>query len=541
MPLYLMMYPSCPLPRHITALYMVAVLSSIALFSQSITIVRADILVYCEDPFQQVEVEFRDMPSRFGDSLPLQGLEGYLVYAEPAMACEPVKPPPKVENISDNWILLIMRGDCTYETKVRNAQLSHYKAVIVHNVNSSDLEPMSAVNSSGITIPSVFVGEHTGAFLKAKYLYNDTFPCRHYVLINDDMPFNINTHLLLPFATVVGICCLIMLTFMVLKCLQDRRRQRRHRLPAASLRQIPTSKFQKGDPYETCAICLDDYLEGEKLRILPCSHAYHSKCIDPWLTRNRRVCPVCKRKVFAQDERVSDSDSDTDADDTTPLVRAGSQGTQGGTFDRPSGNAILSSTASPSLFGSSYSSITSSSTSSSRGRRHVEELAATSSTANETGQLSSRVERFIKNRRDLVNHLLGREQSGHDTSAVVPADASSSSVERPQERDCQGTLACNMSSGEHSINSQPLDLDFSDDHFEREGQPSQWGSRVALLGSRSEAEGCVLDETCEGAEEAQEVEEVPGSWSSTDLPSVSVRSSSSSKGSNSGERKPAVV
>ena len=64
--------------------------------------------------------------------------------------------------------------------------------------------------------------------------------------------------------------------------------------------------------------------------------AYHSKCIDPWLTRNRRVCPVCKRKVFAQDERVSDSDSDSDADDTTPLVRPGSQGTQGGTFDRPS-------------------------------------------------------------------------------------------------------------------------------------------------------------------------------------------------------------
>lgn len=74
------MYPSCPLPRHITALYMVAVVSSIALFSQSITIVGADILVYCEDPFQQVEVEFRDLPARFGDSLPLQGLEVNLSY-----------------------------------------------------------------------------------------------------------------------------------------------------------------------------------------------------------------------------------------------------------------------------------------------------------------------------------------------------------------------------------------------------------------------------------------------------------------------------
>ncbi|KAJ1523649.1 hypothetical protein ONE63_001492 [Megalurothrips usitatus] len=367
MPQYLTMYPASPLPQHITALYMIAVMSSIALFGQSITIVGADILVYCEDPYVDVEMEFRDVPSRFGDSLPLQGLEGYLVYADPPLACGPVAPPPHVANISRPWILLISRGNCSYENKVRHAQASNYQAVIVHNVNSSDLEPMSATNSTGIYIPSVFVGEHTGTFLRTKYLYNEINPCRHYILINDDMPFNINTHLLLPFATVVGICCVIMFTFMMLKCFQDRRRQRRHRLPAASLRQIPTSKFMKGHPYETCAICLEDYQEGEKLRILPCSHAYHSKCIDPWLTRNRRVCPVCKRKVFAQDERVSDSDSDSDADDTTPLVRPGSQGTQGGTFDSPTVSFSCHSLVLASLFRSSDYAASSSSSSVSSG------------------------------------------------------------------------------------------------------------------------------------------------------------------------------
>ncbi len=52
--------------------------------------------------------------------------------------------------------------------------------------------------------------------------------------------------------------------------------------------------------------------------------AYHTKCIDPWLTRNRRVCPICKRKVFAADELpddCSETDSDTDNDERTPLVR----------------------------------------------------------------------------------------------------------------------------------------------------------------------------------------------------------------------------
>lgn len=55
--------------------------------------------------------------------------------------------------------------------------------------------------------------------------------------------------------------------------------------------------------------------------------AYHCKCIDPWLTRNRRFCPICKRRVYGNNEDLhavaysSDTDSD-EPNDRTPLVPA---------------------------------------------------------------------------------------------------------------------------------------------------------------------------------------------------------------------------
>ena len=49
------------------------------------------------------------------------------------------------------------------------------------------------------------------------------------------------------------------------------------------------------EKYVECSICLDDFNEESKLRILKCEHGFHIKCVDEWLKKYNYNCPVCRR------------------------------------------------------------------------------------------------------------------------------------------------------------------------------------------------------------------------------------------------------
>ncbi|CAH2080015.1 unnamed protein product [Thlaspi arvense] len=52
------------------------------------------------------------------------------------------------------------------------------------------------------------------------------------------------------------------------------------------------------EPFD-CAVCLCEFTEKDKLRLLPmCSHAFHLNCIDTWLQSNS-TCPLCRGTLFA--------------------------------------------------------------------------------------------------------------------------------------------------------------------------------------------------------------------------------------------------
>ncbi|OEU06803.1 ring finger protein 13, partial [Fragilariopsis cylindrus CCMP1102] len=49
----------------------------------------------------------------------------------------------------------------------------------------------------------------------------------------------------------------------------------------------------------TCSICIDEFEEGEKVRLLPlCGHGFHTDCILPWLKDRQGCCPLCKTAVL---------------------------------------------------------------------------------------------------------------------------------------------------------------------------------------------------------------------------------------------------
>ena len=46
-----------------------------------------------------------------------------------------------------------------------------------------------------------------------------------------------------------------------------------------------------------CSVCLEDFVIGDKLTILPCYHNFHSSCVKEWL-RHSHNCPLCRTDIY---------------------------------------------------------------------------------------------------------------------------------------------------------------------------------------------------------------------------------------------------
>ncbi|GMH21796.1 hypothetical protein Nepgr_023638 [Nepenthes gracilis] len=267
-----------------------------------------------------VTLSFEDIAANFVPEVKASGICGKLYTAEPLDACSPLTNTVKPGGKSSSPFALIVRGRCSFEEKVRMAQKAGFDAAIVYdNFDSGALVAMAG-NSAGITIHAVFVSRESGAKLR-KYAGNDTM--KLWIMPNfENSAWSIMA---------ISFISLLAMSAVLATCFFLRRYRIRHEQTRPSVQEFHgmSSRLVKAMPSlvftavsednctaSTCAICLEDYRVGDKLRVLPCRHKFHAFCVDSWLTTWRTFCPVCKR-----DARTSTGD--LPASESTPLLSSG--------------------------------------------------------------------------------------------------------------------------------------------------------------------------------------------------------------------------
>ncbi|ORX85639.1 hypothetical protein K493DRAFT_319928 [Basidiobolus meristosporus CBS 931.73] len=72
--------------------------------------------------------------------------------------------------------------------------------------------------------------------------------------------------------------------------------------PEDVINNLPREKITKAQVEDgiDCAVCKEDFNEGEETTGLPCHHLFHDGCIRPWLELNG-TCPVCRHSLISKE------------------------------------------------------------------------------------------------------------------------------------------------------------------------------------------------------------------------------------------------
>ncbi|CAG8516253.1 11987_t:CDS:2 [Cetraspora pellucida] len=237
-------------------------------------------------------VTYQDRIAAFGPRLTDEGLFGYLVSVgtienegDNQKGCNRLK--KKYDN--DNWIALIERGQCSFIDKVRNMQASGAIAVVVGDNEHNSLITMYATgDTSDVKIPSVFVAQTEYRDLKSLSLIAKA-PVEIQLLKDDLLQWP-----LLDVIIVVILSPTVMMIFIyVLWRIRQRQRRKQDITPQEVIDNLPTKIFygskRQDRERQECVICIEDFVDGDELKIMPCKHEYHVDCIDKWLKAKKVV------------------------------------------------------------------------------------------------------------------------------------------------------------------------------------------------------------------------------------------------------------
>ncbi|CAN1159598.1 Receptor homology region, transmembrane domain-and RING domain-containing protein 1 [Linum perenne] len=226
-----------------------------------------------------VTLSFDDIEANFGPPVKGSGEYGVLYVAVPLDACSDLtNKVEKVLNSSSSPFVLIIRGGCSFEDKVRRAQAAGFHAAIVYDNEDSGLLVAMAGNSAGISIHAVFVAKSSGETLMK---YAGLTDMGLWIIPSyENSAWSI---MAISFISLLAMSAVLATCFFVRRHRIRRQRPRSsrvrefHGMSKRLVKAMPSLIFttvqEDNCTSTTCAICLEDYSVGEKLRILPCRHS----------------------------------------------------------------------------------------------------------------------------------------------------------------------------------------------------------------------------------------------------------------------------
>lgn len=105
--------------------------------------------------------------------------------------------------------------------------------------------------------------------------------------------------LALPFLIVLAICiCLpcVLIIFRFFAEPEGADDRAIKNLPTRCIMASDLVDLKEDEEGPSCAICMQEYKEGDELRVLPCRHEFHTQCVDKWLPM-KKICPLCRHDV----------------------------------------------------------------------------------------------------------------------------------------------------------------------------------------------------------------------------------------------------
>ncbi|GKV32277.1 hypothetical protein SLEP1_g40891 [Rubroshorea leprosula] len=222
----------------------------------------------------------RDIEADFTPSIKGSGECGVLYLAEPLDACSDLT--NQIENVtrSSYPFALVIRGGCCPKEKVRKVQKAGFRAAIIYG-NEDDGDLFSVLgDAAGIKIHAVFISEASGKKLKKYAGRTDMKLCLIPNIENSAWSIMAISFIsLLTMSAVLGTCLFVCRH----RIRQERPRSSNvcdhefHGMSKRLVKTMPSLRFtavlEDNTTSRTCAICLEDYTLGEKLRILPCCHS----------------------------------------------------------------------------------------------------------------------------------------------------------------------------------------------------------------------------------------------------------------------------